>query len=161
MRLAAWLLPGLLLVRVLAPAEPPAPWPVRFVDVAARAGLTRPSVYGGLEKKRFIIETNGAGTAFFDADGDGWVDALVLNGTRLEDGARREATWPRGEAPVSHLYRNNRDGTFRDATAQAGFGKTGFASSVCVGDYDNDGALDLFVTYFGRNVLYRNLGGGS
>src|SRR6185436_15545718 len=136
------------------------PWPVRFVDVAARAGLTRPSVYGGLEKKRFIIETNGAGAAFFDADGDGWTDALVLNGTRLEEGARRELVWPKGDAPVSHFYRNNRDGTFRDATAAAGFGRTGFASSVCVGDYANDGALDLFVTYFGRNVLYRNLGGG-
>ena len=158
MRLLAWLLPGLLLARALAPAQ--APWPVRFVDVAARAGLTRPSVYGGLEKKRFIIETNGAGTAFFDADGDGWTDALVLNGTRLEEGARRELVWPKGDAPVSHFYRNNRDGTFRDATAAAGFGRTGFASSVCVGDYDNDGALDLFVTYFGRNVLYRNLGGG-
>jgi hypothetical protein len=158
MRPWAWLVPSLLLARVLAPAA--APWPVRFVDVAARAGLTRESVYGGLEKKRFIIETNGAGAAFFDADGDGWVDALVLNGTRLEDGARREAAWPLGQAPVSHLYRNNRDGTFRDATAQAGFGKTGFASSVCAGDYDNDGALDLFVTYFGRNVLYRNLGAG-
>ena len=158
MRLLAWLLPGLLLARALAPAQ--APWPVRFVDVAARAGLTRPSVYGGLEKKRFIIETNGAGAAFFDADGDGWTDALVLNGTRLEEGARRELVWPKGDAPVSHFYRNNRDGTFRDATAAAGFGRTGFASSVCVGDYDNDGALDLFVTYFGRNVLYRNLGGG-
>ena len=158
MRLAAWLLPSLLLARALAPAA--APWPVRFVDVAARAGLTRESVYGGLEKKRFIIETNGAGAAFLDADGDGWVDALVLNGTRLEEGARRELVWPKGDAPVSHFYRNNRDGTFRDATAAAGFGRTGFASSVCVGDYDNDGALDLFVTYFGRNVLYRNLGGG-
>ena len=158
MRLLAWLLPGLLLARALAPAQ--APWPVRFVDVAARAGLTRPSVYGGLEKKRFIIETNGAGAAFFDADGDGWTDALVLNGTRLEEGAKRELVWPKGDAPVSHFYRNNRDGTFRDATAAAGFGRTGFASSVCVGDYDNDGALDLFVTYFGRNVLYRNLGGG-
>ena len=158
MRLLAWLLPGLLLARALAPAQ--APWPVRFVDVAARVGLTRPSVYGGLEKKRFIIETNGAGAAFLDADGDGWTDALVLNGTRLEEGARRELVWPKGDAPVSHFYRNNRDGTFRDATAAAGFGRTGFASSVCVGDYDNDGALDLFVTYFGRNVLYRNLGGG-
>ena len=101
MRLLAWLLPGLLLARALAPAQ--APWPVRFVDVAARAGLTRPSVYGGLEKKRFIIETNGAGAAFFDADGDGWTDALVLNGTRLEEGARRELVWPKGDAPVSHF----------------------------------------------------------
>jgi hypothetical protein len=162
MRTLGWAVPLLLLARALASvsaADTP-PWPVSFVDVAARAGLTHPSVYGGVERKRFIIETNGAGVAFFDADGDGWVDALVLNGTRLEEGTRRETRWPAGEAPVSHLYLNSRDGTFRDATTEAGFRKTGFASAVCVGDYDNDGALDVFVTYYGTNVLYRNRGGG-
>jgi hypothetical protein len=137
-----------------------APWEVSIVDVAARAGLTRPSVYGGLERKRFIIETNGAGVAFVDVDDDGWVDALVLNGTRLEDGARRDRVWPPGQAPKSHLYRNNRNGTFTDVSARSGLDKTGWASAVCVGDYDDDGRRDLFVTYFGQNVLYRNLGGG-
>ncbi len=160
MRTVAGLLFALFATLALAPRESGPPWAVTLVDVAARAGLTRPSVYGGLEQKRFIIETNGAGVAFFDADGDGWVDALVLNGTRLRQGSREEEAWPPGRAPVSHLYRNHRDGTFRDVTEEAGLRKTGFASSVCVGDYDNDGGLDLFVTYFGRNVLYRNLGGG-
>jgi hypothetical protein len=134
---------------------------VSLVDVAERAGLRGVSVYGGVDRKRFIIETNGAGVAFLDYDNDGWVDALVLSGTRLEEGARQEKAWPAGQAPTNRLYRNKHDGTFADVTDQAGLRRTGFASSVCVGDYDNDGWLDMFVTYFGRNVLYRNRGDGS
>jgi len=139
----------------------PAPWPVSFVDVAERAGLRFPSIYGGLDRKRFIIETNGAGAALLDYDGDGWLDALVLSGTRLRDGARADLSWPPGEAPTNRLYRNRRDGTFVDVTDRAGLRRTGWASSVCAGDYDNDGALDLFLTYYGHNVLYRNRGDGS
>jgi len=139
----------------------PPPWPVTFVDVAERAGLHFPSIYGGLEQKRFIIETNGAGAALFDYDGDGWLDALVLSGTRLGEGTRTELSWPAGQEPTNRLYRNNRDGTFADVTEAAGLRRTGWASSVCAGDYDNDGRLDLFVTYFGHDVLYRNRGDGS
>ncbi len=145
----------------LSPPAAPAPWPVALVDVAERAGLRHASVYGGVEEKRFIIETNGAGVAFLDYDNDGWVDVLVLNGTRLKEGAREDMVWPAGQAPVSHLYHNNRDGTFTDVSARAGLAKTGWASSVCVGDYDNDGWLDMFVTYFGQNVLYHNKGDGT
>jgi len=141
-------------------ADPPA-WPVTFVDVAERAGLRFPSIYGGLEQKRFIIETNGAGAALLDYDGDGWLDALVLSGTRLRDGGRADVAWPAGQEPTNRLYRNRRDGTFEDVTDRAGLRRTGWASSVCAGDYDNDGGLDLFVTYFGHNVLYRNSGDGS
>jgi hypothetical protein len=130
------------------------------VDVADRAGLHEPSVYGGVDRKRFILETNGAGAAFLDYDNDGWLDALVLNGTRLKEGTREEETYPPGTAPLSRLYRNNRDGTFADATTRAGLNAVGWASGVCAGDYDNDGWLDLFITYYGRNVLYRNLGDG-
>ena len=73
----------------------------------------------------------------------------------------RRSTWPAGEAPTARLYRNRRDGTFEDVTRGSGLDrKVGWASGVCAGDYDNDGRLDLFVTYFGQNVLYRNLGGG-
>jgi hypothetical protein len=133
---------------------------VSLVDVADRAGLRRPSVYGGLEAKRFIIETNGAGVAFVDVDGDTWVDVVVLNGTRLEEGARRDQAWPEGQAPTSHLYRNNRNGTFTDITRGSGLDRTGWASAVCVGDLENDGRPDLFVTYYGRNVLLQNRGGG-
>jgi hypothetical protein len=85
----------------------------------------------------------------------------VLNGTRLKEGAREDMVWPAGQAPTSHLYHNNRDGTFTDVSARAGLTKTGWASSVCVGDYDNDGWLDMFVTYFGQNVLYHNKGDGT
>jgi hypothetical protein len=135
-------------------------WPVRFTDVAAKAGLTHASVYGEADRKRFIIETNGCGTAFVDYDRDGWLDALVLSGTQLEKSGRRDVEWPARSAPRNHLYRNRRDGTFEDVTERAGIGKTGWASSVCAGDYDNDGWVDLYVTYYGRNVLFRNRGDG-
>jgi hypothetical protein len=149
---------GLALAGVAAVPEGGAEWPVTFVDVAASAGLQHPTIYGGLERKRFIIETNGAGVALLDYDDDGWLDAFVLSGTRLREGARQDEDWPEGQAPTNRLYRNNRDGTFTDATDRAGLRRTGWASSVCAGDYDNDGRLDLFVTYYGRNVLYRNRG---
>src|SRR5438270_766997 len=135
-------------------------WPVSFVDVADRAGLREPATYGGIDRKRFIIETNGAGVALLDYDNDGWIDALVLNGTRLKDGTREAETYAPGRAPLSRLYRNNRDGTFSDVTSRAGLTAVGWASSVCAGDYDNDGWLDLFITYYGQNVLYRNRGDG-
>ena len=134
-------------------------WSVTLEDVAAKAGLVHPSLYGGLERKRFIVETNGAGVALLDYDDDGWLDALVLSGTRLEENGRAPQRFPAGEAPTNRLYRNNRDGTFRDVTARAGLVRSGWASSVCAGDYDNDGWLDFFVTYYGQNVLYRNRGG--
>jgi hypothetical protein len=157
---------GSLLAAVTAGAVPlahstvPAKWDVTLVDVAAPAGLLHPSVYGGIDRKRFIIETNGAGVALVDYDGDGWLDALVLSGTRLREGAREEVAWPAVEQPSNRLYRNRRDGTFEDVTERAGLRRTGWASSVCAGDYDNDGRADLFLTYFGRNVLYRNRGEG-
>jgi hypothetical protein len=140
---------------VLLAAAPPA-WRVRLVDVAKSAGLTETTVYGGLERKRFIIETNGSGVAWIDYDNDGWIDALVLSGTQLEEGTRRERSWPPGAAPSNRLYHNNHDGTFRDATGEAGLRRTGWANSVCVGDYDNDGWPDVFITYYGQNVLYHN-----
>ncbi len=138
-------------------------WPVTFTDVAGTAGLTAISVYGGLDRKRFIIETNGAGVALVDVDRDGWLDALVLSGTRLPDGAGATAVVPSSplssDAPTNRLYRNRGNGSFEDVTDRAGVRRTGWASGVCAGDYDNDGWIDLFVTYYGRNVLYRNRGG--
>lgn len=131
-------------------------WRVSFVDIATSAGLVHPSIYGGIDRKRFIIETNGAGVALLDYDRDGWLDALVLSGTRLADGERRDASFSPADAPTNRLYRNRRDGTFADVTDQVGMQRTGWASGVCAGDYDADGWLDLFLTYYGRNVLYRN-----
>jgi len=135
-------------------------WPVTFTDVAAQAGLVHPSIYGGIDRKRFIIETNGSGVALVDVDNDGWLDAFVLSGTRLKDGTRTDAEFAAGDAPTNRLYRNLRNGRFEDVTDRAGLRRTGWASGVCAGDYDNDGLIDLFVTYFGSNVLYHNVGGG-
>ena len=75
------------------------PWPVSFTDIAERAGLRDPVVYGGLDRKRFIIETNGAGVALVDYDRDGWLDALVLSGTTLKEGTREETAYPSGRGP--------------------------------------------------------------
>ena len=124
----------------------------RFTDVAAAAGLRAPVIYGGVERKEYILEANGCGCAFLDYDNDGWLDVFVLSGTRLE-GAPPGTT--------NRLYRNNRDGTFTDVTKAAGLEAVGWASGVCVGDYDNDGNDDLFCTSFGQNRLYRNLGDGT
>jgi hypothetical protein len=138
----------------------PVPWNVTFTDIAERAGLRDPTIYGGVEKKRFIIETNGAGVALLDYDNDGWLDALVLSGTRLKDGTREAVDYATGSAPTNRLYRNRRNGTFEDVTDAAGLRRTGWASSVCAGDIDNDGWTDLFLTYYGQNALYRNTGNG-
>jgi enediyne biosynthesis protein E4 len=137
----------------------PGPWNVTFTDIAEPAGLRAEIVYGGIDRKRFIIETNGSGVGLIDYDNDGWLDALTLSGTRLKEGTREEVTYPTGSAPTNRLYRNRRNGTFEDVTDAAGLRRSGWASSVCAGDYDNDGWSDLFVTYYGRNVLYRNRGG--
>jgi enediyne biosynthesis protein E4 len=155
---------AVILLACLAEAAEPrsrASWQVSFVDVARQAGLRTPSIYGGVDRKRFIIETNGAGVAFLDYDNDGWIDALVLSGVRLRDNTREIEPYAPGAAPVSHLYHNNRNGTFTDVTARSGLHASGWASSVCAGDYDNDGFLDLFITYYGENVLYRNRGDGT
>jgi len=128
------------------------PFHARFTDVAREAGLTHSSIYGGIDSKRYIVEVVGCGVAFLDYDNDGWLDVLVLSGTRLED-APADAT--------NRLYRNNRDGTFTDVTAKAGLTRTGWASSVTVGDFDNDGFDDLFITGYGYDALYRNNGDGT
>ena len=127
------------------------PFRARFTDVAAAAGLRAPIVYGGIDRKSFIVETVGCGCAFIDYDNDGWLDIFLLSGTTLDDSRRGS----------NRLYKNNRDGTFTDVTRKAGLERTGWASAVAVGDYNNDGFDDLFVTYWGENALYRNNGDGS
>jgi len=126
-----------------------------FVDEAAKAGLIANNVFGGVDTKKYIIETTGTGVAIFDYDNDGWPDIFVVNGTTLDALAKGTA------APTNHLYHNNRDGTFTDVTAKAGLAHTGWGQGVCVGDYDDDGNEDLFVTYYGKNVLYHNDGNGT
>ena len=128
------------------------PFLAQFTDVASQAGLTHPVVYGAVDAKQYVLEVVGCGVAFLDYDNDGWLDIFVLSGTRLE-GAPAGAT--------NRLYKNNRNGTFTDVTEKAGLKGTDWASSVTVGDYNNDGFDDLFVTYYGHNVLYRNNGDGT
>jgi hypothetical protein len=128
------------------------PFHSRFTDIAKEAGLTAPVIYGGVDRKQYILETIGCGVAFIDYDNDGWLDIFMLSGSRLD-------APPPGA--TNRLYKNNRDGTFSDVTEQAGLKRTGWASSVAVGDFDNDGFDDLFITYWGQNVLYRNNGDGA
>jgi enediyne biosynthesis protein E4 len=120
-----------------------------FSDIAEKAGLTAVNVFGGVDTKKYIIETTGTGVAIFDYDNDGWPDIFIVNGTTLEG-------FPAKQAPTNHLYHNNHDGTFTDVTAKAGLTATGWGQGVCVGDYDNDGWEDLYVTYYGKNRLYHN-----
>src|SRR5437764_3286993 len=136
------------------PNSPPTS-PVQFVDVAREAGLTIPNVWGGADHKKYIIEAKGSGLAFFDYDQDGWLDIYLTNGTRFN------TDWPAGKAPTSHLYKNNRDGTFADVTEKSGLARTGWQTGVCVGDYDNDGWDDLFCCFWGHNILFRNNGDGT
>jgi hypothetical protein len=142
-------------VFVEAAVANPARSPVQFVDVAQQAGLNIPNVWGGIDHKRSIIETKGSGIAFFDYDNDGWLDIYLTNGNRLD------AHWPPGSAPISHLYKNNRDGTFTDVTERSGLGRTGWQTGVCVGDYNNDGWDDLFCCFWGHNILFHNNGDGT
>jgi enediyne biosynthesis protein E4 len=148
------LIPLLLLASSIANAQPPssASKTAYFTDIAQKAGLTMMNVFGGVSSKKYIIETTGTGVAIFDYDNDGWPDIFFVNGTTLEG-------FPAGQGPTNHLYRNKHDGTFADVTVQAGLVATGWGQGVCVGDYDNDGWEDLYVTYFGKNRLYHNQSG--
>jgi enediyne biosynthesis protein E4 len=127
---------------------------IHFVDIAAQAGLTMMNVNGGDTQKQFLIETTGSGAVIFDYDNDGWPDIFLPNGSTVEG-------FPPGKEPTGHLYHNNHDGTFTDVTEKAGLARAGWGQGACVGDYDNDGNLDLFVTFWGQNVLYHNNGDGT
>ena len=127
---------------------------ISFLDVAREGGLNAKTIYGGEHKNKYLLETTGCGVAFYDFDNDGWLDIFLVNGSRLEEFAPERA-------PCSYLFKNNRDGTFTDITRKAGVAHSGWGQGVCIGDYDNDGYEDLFVTYFGKNVLYKNRGDGT
>jgi enediyne biosynthesis protein E4 len=139
---------------VKRPAPSTKPGPVHFEDIAPQAGLNAPNVYGGDTHKEFIVETTGNGALIFDYDNDGWPDVFLPNGSTVEG-------FPKGDAPTGHLYHNNRDGTFSDVTESAGLARAGWGQGGCVGDYDNDGYLDLVLTYWGQNSLYHNNGNGT
>ncbi len=127
--------------------------PIQFTDVttASRVAFRHDD---GSFGKYYIIEYVSAGLALFDYDGDGDVDLYFLNGASLQGSHRKDH-------PRNALYRNDGQWRFRDVTRQAGVGDPGHGLGVTVGDYDNDGDLDLYLNNFGPNVLYRNNGDGT
>ena len=125
---------------------------IDFRDIAPQSGLTVKNTFGGVEHKQYILETTGNGVAIFDYDGDGREDVFITNGARL--GAE-------GSAPRPQLYHNEGNGKFTEVAAKAGLTATGWGQGVCAGDFDNDGHIDLMLTFYGHNVLYRNLGNGT
>src|SRR5215472_8100299 len=129
------------------------PYGAKFVNVARQAGLRAPVIFGDEGKADYILESIGCGAAFLDYDNDGWLDILTLTGRRVS-----------GPTPPSasiRLYKNNRDGTFTDVTAHSGLGRSVWAFDVTVGDYDNDGFDDIFITCWGSNILFHNNGDGT
>jgi hypothetical protein len=128
------------------------PFNATFQDVGMRAGLHHPSIYGKPGGKDYIIEAIGSGVAFFDYDNDGWMDILTLTGSRNSGAGLEES---------NRLYKNNRDGTFTDVTEEAGLLHSGWSYGITIGDYNNDGYEDLFISCWGQNLLYRNNGNGT
>jgi hypothetical protein len=127
---------------------------VRFVDVTGDSGIDFRHVNGLKEQKDYIPETKGGGAGFFDYDNDGWLDVLMVQGSTLERVRAKDELH-------CELYRNRRDGTFERVTAKAGLIHRGWGMGVTFGDYDNDGWIDIYLTYLGPNVLYRNRGDGT
>lgn len=126
---------------------------IQFVDVTEEAGISFRHI-NGAEGAYHLPETLGAGGAFFDVDSDGNLDLYLVNSGYWEESAADET--------LSALYRNNGDGTFTDITTTAGVGNRGnYGQGAACADYDNDGDVDLYVTNFGANVLYRNNGDGT
>ena len=127
--------------------------PVEFTDVTAQAGIKFRHNNGAYGKK-YLPETTGSGCAFLDYDNDGWQDVLLLNGMDFEDA-------PKKRKSVMALYHNNQNGTFTDVTAAAGLAKPMYGMGAAVGDFDNDGFDDIYVTALGENKLFRNAGNGK
>ncbi|MGB9456445.1 MAG: CRTAC1 family protein [Bryobacteraceae bacterium] len=133
---------------LMAWAAAPAPPAVVFTDVTAQAGI-RFTHNAGRTGKKYLPETMGSGVAFFDADGDGWPDILLINGKDFT---------PRGRRTTAALYRNNRNGTFTDVTAGSGLDIPIYGLGVAIGDYDNDGRDDVYITALDGDHLFHNEG---
>jgi enediyne biosynthesis protein E4 len=129
--------------------------PIVFMNTAEQAGLTRWRHKTGTPEKRFILEAKGPGVALLDYDNDGWLDIYFVNGSTVTALNGKEAS------PHAALFHNNHDGTFTDVAANAGVTNDRWGYGVVVGDFDNDGWPDLYVTNFGKNRLYRNNHNGT
>jgi enediyne biosynthesis protein E4 len=131
------------------------PFPISLVNIAKQSGLNFKTVYGDEKKNRYLLETTGVGVAFIDFDNDGFQDIFFVNGTRLD-------ALPKGETPpTNHLFRNKGDGTFEDVTAKSGLTRTNWGQAVTIGDFDNNGFDDIFISCFGKNALYKNNGNST
>ena len=124
--------------------------PIVFADIAHAAGLDKFHHRSGTLQKSTILETPGSGVALLDYDRDGWLDIYLVNGSTFEALKGQEA------APRAMLFHNNHDGTFTDVTDKAGVANERWGFGVAVGDYDNDGWPDIYVSNFGKNRLYHN-----
>jgi len=125
---------------------------VRFREITRQAGIRFVHNTGAFGKK-YLLETLGPGVAFLDYDNDGWPDIFLANGMDFPGHVKQHST--------PHLYHNNRDGSFTDVTSKAGLAVEMYGMGVAVGDFDNDGYDDLFVTALGQSRLYRNRGDGT
>ncbi len=147
-KLRLWCLGALLVVASLSTIAGPK-WLPSFRNIAHEAGLTRTLPNGGSVSKQFIIETTGSGVAFLDYNNDDLLDIFLVAGPDPKDPS----------AVTNRLYRNVGNSNFVDVTREAGITKTGWGQGLCSGDFDGDGFVDLFVTYWGQSVLYRNVQG--
>ena len=138
--------------RLLAVEERAVERRVQFVDVAEEVGVVAQNVSGDSEQT-YLVDSMMGGSAFFDYDQDGDLDLYILNGSRV-------VGFPDQEHPRNTFYRNEQ-GKFVDATDEANLGDAGWGMGCAVGDYDNDGDLDIYITNYGRNVLYANQGDGT
>ncbi len=127
--------------------------PVQFTDVTAQAGIKFRHNNGAYGKK-YLPETTGSGCAFLDYDNDGWQDVLLINSMDFDDA-------PKKRRSVMALYHNNQNGTFTDVTAAAGLARPMYGMGAAIGDYDNDGWDDIYITALGENKLFRNAGNGK
>ncbi|HSU83373.1 MAG TPA: VCBS repeat-containing protein, partial [Thermoanaerobaculia bacterium] len=135
-----------------APKAAPAPAPgIRFTDVTAASGV-RFTHNSGRAGKKYLPETMGSGVALFDADGDGWLDILLINSRDWQPGRRKS---------LPALYRNNHNGTFTDVTRGSGLDVETYGIGVAVADYDNDGREDVYITSLDGDRLFHNEGGGK
>jgi len=140
-----------LCVLAAAIAGTPGPADVTFTDVTTSAGIH--FVHNaGKSGKKYLPETLGSGAAFIDADGDGWIDIFLVNGKDWTPGGRKS---------LGALYRNNKNGTFTDITAGSGLDVEMYGIGVAVGDFDNDGRDDIYVTALEGDHLFHNEGGGK
>jgi hypothetical protein len=155
-----WTVPALFLCQA-ALAQPPAPGPIRFEEVAVQSGITFTHSFGA-EKLGSLLESTGAGAVWFDYNNDGLLDLFVTSGKPLGPGIHPyPLRKPPQTPPGNHLYRNDGKGRFTDVTREAHVAGDLFSMAAIAADFDNDGNTDLLVTGFGHVILYRNKGDGT